>query len=208
VEPAPVDSGPRADDEARVVHAYDEAAGGWREYPYPEEIASFTGAQSYGEGTLLQSTMLGQGLYGTDPDPAGTWLLDLQTGTFSRPALICGEVPALPGEGRWIVFSEEANPAQPYLCNIETGERTGPLPVEGVGDFFESGGDAPVSPDGQWAILFGRSSVYSYHFSSGDLLALGQLGFRNWQQAHWLDATRAILSTGTSRPAIPGITIS
>jgi hypothetical protein len=184
----PPDLRPTYDNDARVVRVYQEDTGDWREYPYPDEISELTGIDSYSEGVLLLITIRGRGIYGTSPDPTGYWLLNMVTGEFSRPELMCGELHAREGEGEWVILEEGANIA-PELCHIGSGERI-PLPID---DYLYPNAGVTVSPDGRRAVFFGYPEVYVYTFETGEILHLGNTQAIDFRFAYWLGNEQVLI---------------
>ena len=185
---------PTIDNEKRVVRVFVELADEWREYPFPDEIKQFDPRiSSYSENTLLLSTTLG-GEYSSIPLPEGQWLLNTDTGDYSRPELACGQLRAKPGLGRWVINAEDQGKTF-FLCNTESEEQVGPIPLE-QNDYLQA---ANISPDGKHAIIFAHlGNVYSYTFDTNGLIVLGSTCGWEIQQADWIDDTRVFI-TSTNR---------
>ncbi|MBC7871410.1 MAG: hypothetical protein H7Y09_11280, partial [Chitinophagaceae bacterium] len=112
------------DTQNRVVHTYDATTEERRSYAYPAnvELASRFSPEVKDHRTIIFHTNYGA--------PKDDWLLNTDTGEFSRPELICSQYPAASGQGRWVIYDEPDSNAPGYLCHTETGERTPPLPNE------------------------------------------------------------------------------
>lgn|GEM_PF-3614482 len=176
----PQSTQPTADNEARVVRVYDEATETWREFPFPNEVEQFVEITREDENILALSTEYPRGPYGTQALPEAQWLLNVVTGEYSRPEIICGERRASEGEGYWVVY-QEALRTPGFLCNTETGARLEPLPIEEWWDTQP----AVLSPDGEQLILFGHGTIYSYRFETGELTLLGTPQ-KDFQYAEWI----------------------
>lgn len=171
---------PYTDNEARVVRVFDDDPQTWQEYPYPDEVENFSRlANRLDENTLLLSTTLS---LEEAPDPEEQWLLNLLTGEYTRPEILCGQRRSEEGNGRWVVYYEDFPETPAFLCNTETGEMLGPLPTE---DYLERQRSI-LSPNGEWLILFGTFSIYNYHFETGGLILLGTPQLTDFRTAQWI----------------------
>jgi len=188
-EPRPYNL-PTVDNERRVIRVFDKSADEWREYPFPDEVERFSSQiSSYSENTLLLSTVLG-GEYGFTPLPEGQWLLNTDTGEFFRPELVCGQLQAKPGMGRWVIYPKYNQQTPPYLCNTKTGDRAGPLILEQF-DYLE---DVYALPDARYAVIFGiGGTVYGYDFQTNLLIRLGSVSGSAIHITEWIDETRVFI---------------
>jgi hypothetical protein len=200
--PGPIQLHPIVDNEERVIHIYDWDVNEWREYPFPE---SMTEAQRYGraaprtlpDGQWLIATNLLDGMlpFSKYADPLGYWLLDPQTGIFSRPELACGQLRAPTGAGEWLVEQESADhPA--YVCFTETNERVGPLPLL-IDDHGRSAWWRHVgtSPNREWVVLYNYTDqrFWGYQPMTERLVAIDNrsdtLMSQYFSISDWLDNT-------------------
>jgi hypothetical protein len=169
------------DNEARRLRILDPDGETWREFAFPAEIASIRNAELY-EGTRWLITTEGGGAYDGVPIPSGQWLLDIESGVFSRPEMICGQVretrPDM--DGRWIVNYTEPPPegerpelpVSVSLCHTKTLEQHQVI----IDDRLENAElipEALASPDSTRLAFNGAQSYYSYDIPTDMLLMLG-----------------------------------
>lgn len=182
---------PTFDNKARIVRVYDEAKKQWREFPFPDAVKNFEYVAQRSPTHIVElNTTLG-GPYGMTPLPEGQWLLDTDTGEFSRPDLACGEFRDKVGHGRSVIKAEYKDKAY-FLCNTATEDNVGPIPLQKPDDLR----NASTSPDGKHVIMFGSGGeVYSYTFKTNTLIDLGSSDGTWLQSTSWIDDQRALIYT-------------
>jgi hypothetical protein len=179
---------PQFDNEARQLRIFDPETEQWLEFAYPESIPQVTEIRPYEGDIWLISTLRGRGVYGNGIEPRGQWLLNIKTGVFTQPELICGELRETRAdfEGQWVAFTEPpANTAQQLpatveLCHTKTLERqtfslydTPKVPR------------AYPSPDGSKIAFIGWRGYYVYNLETDALLRLGEGRSYDIQGMRW-----------------------
>lgn len=181
------------DNQSRVVT--DTVTG--HEYLYPTEIETLSGVDTFELGTLLLTTTRNRGVYGIAPDPSGQWLLNLQTGEFSRPMLVCGELPLPEGDTAWVIVP--GNPTM-EICD----RRTGASIHLDIDQTLDTDTAIDVSPDGERLALFGWQHLYVYTISSGKLVDVGEVSLvADAPNVVWLGNNQLLVVEDSGRASTP-----
>jgi hypothetical protein len=72
-------------------------------------------------------------------------IFDPRTGDLWSPTLVCGYVPSLRGQGRWVVVGSKGNF---WLCLTETGDVTDVIPVD-----WSYMSVLGTSPHAEWVVV-------------------------------------------------------
>jgi hypothetical protein len=192
------------DNLARAIKIYKREPSEYFEFSFPNEVTSIMSyPRTYrkrSDGTILFN-IPESFKYIPDVWPE-MWLLNPQTGEFSRPEIICDKYPqALPGEGYWVFYTDpQVNHAT--LCNTETGE------LEGIFSKNLYWQAVSENPTGEWLLLeastdehiWSLSTIqyYSYNLSTKDLLYLGEIenGEEKIRKGEWLTDTTILIYSG------------
>lgn len=198
-----------ADNEARIIHIYNEAVGEWQEYNYPDDQGGYYYLTERSNGTFLL----------TSTSPPAKWEINPTENSITPLELVCGdETAALLGEGEWHYIAEgEAERA--YLCFTETDERIA-LPDEISNFDVDLMSEPTISPDGNWLVVINVVSeyvnnqesdsydVYSFEIATAQLNHLGRI-YDDMMASYppsilhnWVSNTKGLISYGPPQESI------
>lgn len=202
---------PQFDNEARQLRIFDADTERWLEFAYPESIPYVSSVKLYEGDVWLVSTITGRGTYYSEPNPAGQWLLNINTGVFTQPELICGELRETRADfdGRWVVYVEPSTentprqlPVTVELCQTKAlDKRTFTLeePLKTSG--------ANLSPDGTKVAFVGWANYYLYDLETDMLLRLGE-GHNEIRSTAWYGNDYLVISEANIPDSSPWVFIS
>lgn len=219
LQPLPDDIRPTADDETRIVKAFDQTARTWKEFPYPTEATILSENISVRpDGNILFNWYYGSKPSAQWPD---AWMLDPTTGVFSKPQTVCnGYIQDLSGNGEWVIFVSESD-HETRMCFTETGAESPPLPLPHNMNWslgYPLGDSPDVSPDGKWVAFMGYANddatpqaitdvqVYSYNVVTHTINHLGEVPFDNFSDGpgfrQWVSNIRGTISYGPPQESV------
>jgi hypothetical protein len=168
------------------VSLYDYETENWHTYDYPRRSPMDATFTLLDDDTYLMRFV---DVHGYSGEAIGSvWYFDPRTGEFREPATVCGHwVRVISNQHNWIAIWDEE--AQGYrLCSMMTGEITPPLEWEdGYFDVLS------ISPDENWALLKNSGFIYTYEFTTGEILNLGQIIGIDRIGVFWVDVNRVVI---------------
>jgi hypothetical protein len=203
-EPTPyVDTRPTADNEARIVRVYDDAAETWQEFPYPDAFASVDDAQRQASVIALQ--VVEDRAYSPDEPQWTPWTLNPITGEFALYVTPCIDwshpnTLELNVTDRWVFFYDSRLTNRAGLCRTGTGELRGLLPV-GAAPQDQYGWVIEESPTGRWLVIFNiygdETPIYVYDLETDRTEVVeGAFNVDTITLGRWLTDTGVLLYTG------------
>lgn len=189
--------------EKKMIEVFDGNT--WRSYPYPPDADSVSDAALRPDGIV--EIVLEFMEMKLDPLPEDVWLLDPQTGDYSRPPTVCEArvLTASPGEWVTVYVDEERT----FLCHSGTGEmREIPLKEFDNWEVFSS-------PDGAYLVLIGRDwnsnggdfVTFAYKVDTEEATPLGYIS-RNLDNrvklCNWVSDTQGVLCSADFYRSWPG----
>jgi hypothetical protein len=193
------------DNKARHLRIWDTDTTQWLDFDYPDGITHISAAERYDADRWLISTAMISD-YPVEYDPTSQWLLDIHSGTFTRPELVCGQMRETRANesGQWVVYRVGKAPnTQISLCNTKTLEQH-PITIE---DYFEpSFGNA--SPDGTKVAFAGGENYYVYDLQTETLLRLGESNHHDFQYMDWYGNETVIVTESNMPDGDPWVNVS
>jgi hypothetical protein len=195
----------RVNSEDRTIEVFD--GDNWQSFPYPPEAELVFGASLRPDGVVLVA--LTSTYFTTDRAnalPEDVWLLDLQTGVYSRPPTVCeGHVLAITSD-EWVVGYDDNQ--QAFLCHLGTGQMRDVLHED-----LEEWRVFP-SPDESYLILIARDwnsngnfATFAYDVDADVIISLGSVS-RHLDNTvgvcGWVSDTRGVLCAADTFRSWPG----
>lgn|GEM_PF-6230276 len=171
---------PQFDNDARILKIFDSDTEQWSEFSYPDAIPNIYRVEPYEGDFWLLSTIVDRQPYGRADDPAGQWLLNIKTRSFTRPEMICGQLRETRRdfEGNWVTYYETPpDTSTPpvnstvALCHTKTLDQRTLV----VSDIFYSDEYGSLSPDETKVALIGDRGYYIYDLEADTLIRIGEL---------------------------------